>query len=323
MKLPEPIQAAADRAASMTNKQYQELQENQGDATPVDEAPVEAVSAEAEQVPQLKEIPEPQQQTATDWEKRFKSYKAATDNTIHDLRTRLATLTAELAELAVENEKLKDSAQRSAPVSIPSGVLSEDDLDALGPENAERLAKLVRAAQSEQQKKLDSEIKALHSKLRSQEVAEQANKVKADSQSFWGKVESRLQEHGVDLYEVDNSPEFAEWLEAIDPESGRPRSALGRSARDIRDVKRMVDFYLEFKGGRRKEPSRSDSVVPVGATVSRDNRQSDKRIWTPEEYKEQVMLLSKGGAFTAEKRQKLARLQESYMAALKEGRVRR
>jgi hypothetical protein len=267
---------------------------------------------------------EPEQKVAPseDYEKRFKGYKAHADQTIHELRTLTTTQSAELASLRYQveqllnqNKELKDSVPRDY---IPKGVLSEEDIESLGPENAQRIAKIAEARAKEANADLRRQLEQVAHTVSARERAEAAASAKSEETSFWG----RVQEIVAEAPQIDDDPRFSTFLNSVDPASGKKWRKLGEDAKATGNVRAMAQIFQEFQKAH-APPSRKAEVTPRGAQAGAQSPNAgSKKIWTQKEFQDTIYGVMKGGRMTPEKTQQIEKLQAEFQAALRENRVR-
>lgn len=291
--LPRPIQEMADQL-----KDPDEIQ---------DEAPAEQQQPE----------PEPEH----DWKQRFSGYKASTDRTIHDLRQQLGSKDEQLARMQLQLEQLGSQVNAMAASRpqelVPLDVLSSDDIESLGEDNVNRMARIAQAAIEKQRKELDNRINAITAKQQRFDQERQQAEAQTEEQRFWGNVRKLVP----DVDKIDNDPAFSEFLNQLDEYSGHSNREIGRHAKAIGDVKRTADLYLAFQKSQRG-PTRDVSPVGVGSNTA-PRAESGKKIWTVSEYETAVARLYRGGPLTKEREAKINQLHVSYAQALREGRVKR
>jgi len=283
--------------------------------------------------PEPEPAPEPQTQTPAEpaepapddeWKKRFIGYKQSTDETIHQLRTMLATREQERASSSYELEQLRtqiEELRKASPQSfVPQGVLSEEDLATLGPDNAERIAKIAYAQIEQQKKDVDAKLAAVMKKYNDREAVEAQQELIRSNQDYWGRVQNLVKE----APEIDNDPKFSDFLNTVEPNSGKTWRDLGAAAKASWDVSRMADIYKAYQQANAK-PTRAGEVTPRGQGAGTAPQQGDQsgRIWTPKEYEQAVFNLMRGGPMTQDKMKKIDAIQVEFQNALRQGRVRR
>ena len=285
MKLPGPIQEMADRLNDLDKEEQLEPSPPQGE----------------------------------DWKKRFTNYKSSTDSTIHDLRQQLARKDSDLAELrlAVETmqNELAEVRKRSPEPLVPSGVLSDDDMESLGEDNVQRMARIAKAQIERERRELDARLNQIAEKQRRQEEIERQKSVEQANMSFWDKVRQIVP----DVDDIDQKDEFSDFLNSIEEYSGKRWRDIGKQAHANGDVARMADIYKQFA---KSQGAPVRDVSPVGTAAAPARSSDGKKIWTKAEYEQAVARQYRGGPLTAEKEANIEKLHKAYYQALKEGRVR-
>jgi hypothetical protein len=310
--IPTPIQEAFERAQELRN------QNMPAPAPGVEE--IEEVEQQPEPMPEPEPVSEPQEE---DWKKRFIGYKQSTDNTIHELRTLLAQREADRATQQYELEQVQrevEQLRQTVPKGyVPDGVLSQEDIEILGEENAQRMAKLAEAYANKIRQEYESKLSAVTRKVNEREQQEfQQSQIRSD-QEYWDRVKKMVP----DAAEIDVESRFSEFLNSVEPSSGKTWRDLGASAKKAWDVSRMADIYSAYK--KSVEPkSRENEVVPRGAGHTNAPAQTltGAKIWTRKEYEQAVQRTIRGGPPSPEKMQAVDKLHAEFVQALREGRVR-
>jgi len=310
MGIPKQI---ADQAEAVRQYYEEPVAEPEAPGQVVVTDPVEPPVDEPEPV-----IEEPK--PVEDWEKRFKSYKASTDKTIHELRTLGVEKQEALAYRDYELESLRKRVQELEHATprrvVPEGVLSEEDIESLGPENVERIAKLAEAKVAEVTQQTQAALAELRRKELQREQTAQTQEAYKRSTDFWSGVRDVI----TDADTIDKDPAFADFLNATERYSGKTWRQLGEAAKAAHDIGRMADIYKRFKEDR-APMTRDGQVVPRAASSGSAVVEPQKKTWTREEYKAKVTELMRGSQ-TTEKRDKLAALHREFVAAIGEGRIR-
>lgn len=175
---------------------------------------------------------EPTQAQTEDWEKRFKTYKASTDETLHTLRKNASTFNL----LEEQNNALKkqlEETQAKIP-ETPNELLelfSEEEVSGLG-------------------KMFDGKVGALSNKVVSLEEELQVfrDKEKKDAkESAHRHVVDLLKARIPEYAKIDGDPKFGDYMRSND-EFGNNRFDLLVRAKESTppDVNRIVQFYVEF-----------------------------------------------------------------------------
>jgi len=325
VNLPGPIEAAYQKAQTKYNPDSpppapgvpEEVEDDRED-----DNESEAVAPESE--PTLEPPVEESSEPGEDWEKRFKGYKASTDRTIHELRQMLAEREGDRATLLHEVEQLqrqvKDLVKSSPQGGIPAGVLDPEDVEILGVENARRIARVAQAAADKVRAEYEEKYGMLTRKQHQREKAEAEAQAKKATEDYWGRVKELVP----DAADIDRNPKFSEFLNEVEPLSGKTWRDLGQAAKAAWDVGRMAEIYKAYKGTGEQKPDRSAEVVPRGTAHANAPARSatGEKLWTRKGYEKAVMDVMRGGPPTPEKSKRIDKLHADFMTALREGRVR-
>jgi len=266
---------------------------------------------------------EQQPDPSEDYKKRYSSYKAHADQTIHELRTmvtsqstELATLRYQMEQIISQNKELKESVPKDY---IPKGVLSDEDLESLGPENAQRIARIAEARAKAENAELRMQVEHVAKTMQAREQAAADSQREAAENDFWSRVQAKVKE----APQIDEDPKFAEFLNTVDSESGKTWRQLGDDAKRSGNVRAMALIFQEFQQASAGADRRAE-VTPRGAQAGAQapTGTQGKKIWTQKEYEASVYKLLKGGQMTPEKTAKIEALQVEFNRALRENRVR-
>jgi hypothetical protein len=312
VRLPSPIEEA-----------WQQAQNERNEAAPAPAPGIEDSVQNEEVVRDEPVVEAPPAQPEEDWKKRFVEYKRSTDTTIHELRQLLAQREADRAAQTHQLEQMQQQIsqlRQSAPQDyLPQGVLSEEDIEVLGSENAQRIAKLASAHADRVRKEQEEKINALVRKINERENKDVQSQIKQSNESFWNSVKEIVP----DAAEIDVDPRFSDFLNTSDPRSGKTWRDLGFAAKQSWDVERLASIYTKFKEAN-KPKTRESEVVPRGASGNNTPSQSTTsgKIWTRAEYERAVMDAVRGGPPSPQKMQQVDKLHAEFLQALREGRVR-
>ena len=178
----------------------------------------------------------------TNWKKRFINYKSSTDATIYKLRQENIRLNEDnlsyknkVSELAVKVQELS--------TKTPQDVLSQEEREILGDDAVSSVQKLVdtkiRMVVDPLQKQLD-EARTLQDKLQKDSIEE--SKV-VNHNIFLSKLANIVP----DYEEIDTDPKWLTWMKGIEDESGLAREYIFKEAYSIGDVRRVAQYFIEFK----------------------------------------------------------------------------
>ena len=131
-------------------------------------------------------------------------------------------------------------------------------------------------------KAIESEVKPLQQKLRQVEEQRQADiKKNAQEQARLAQVSflERLSEVVSDYAEIDSNPNFLSWMKEVDPVAGVSRAVLFKQAESYGDVKRVADFFIEWKQLNKKpEEILEESVSPSRSASVQSGHTADKTV---------------------------------------------
>lgn len=285
------------------------------------------------------ELPEVQDQSEEEsekkervsWKKRYTSYKASTDETIHKLRLEVANLreamlNKEEKTLAAqkENAKLKMEIERAKGDREEETIFSQEDEDILGPEAIAIMKKAMKAKtgskeESERIKLLEEQLELLRKK--EIEAARQRREELA-GQSMT-RVKEKLTQVFPQWEQVDKDPKFSEYIKGIDELSGSTRQTLFTKALDSRDVGRLASFYKDFYKLTNPKGSKDileSMITPTGSNVSNVNPDSNrKKNYSMKDYIRFMDDVSKG-RFRGRERE-ARQIEQRFDKALMEGRM--
>lgn len=288
------------------------------------------IKTEEEEEPIVKEEQTPPVKK-NNWKERFTSYKSSTDSTIYTLRKENKYLTGRVKSIGEElknlKEKFGDLKEKSSIVEEEERVNSlftQEDVDILGPEAIDVMKRVVKSQKKDSPNEELERLKKEVADLRQKEVEEIEEARKRDSEESFNKLKTMIESQVPDWNEIDSDVKFMEYLDDIDPVSGKIRKDLFGVAVRERDVYRVVSFYKDFKSTRKetKEEILRRKVTPSGSsvtTVDDDSGQSTE-YYTINEYTTFMDNLAKG---RYRERVKEAKIMEAkFDKAFAEGRVR-
>lgn len=236
--------------------------------------------------------PEPVVKDKSSWKKRYTNYKASTDNTIRQLRTDNAALRVEVSEARARIMQLsKDLVALDVPKEDSfEDVFTKEDEDLIGVEAVDIIKKAMKS------RKVDDgsskKVEMLEARLAEME-AQRAAQAKQDLENLQADsmedLKAKLSNIVEDWSVIDLEEDFGKYLKEVDPFSGVLRSTLFTRAIHDRDVKRVSDFYTDYKALKPKsrEEILSAKVTPKASGASSagsTNGNTGKRIYTIEEY---------------------------------------
>lgn len=313
------------------NEQVQEGEEAQGEQVNQETQPTE--EAPEEQTPKVEqtveEEPEPQQEPE----------KAEQPSEIDELKEKLRKKTAaydtlrskydaEVPRLHRNIKKLKKEHEeeiRTLQTQIDELKASQQTADTGGPSDLDALAEfgdeykaLVRTIKSQ-----SKEIQDLKDNLKSEPASDKEETPTGPSPTFF----KALDDIHPGWREIDNMPEWKEWLGRYCPHTGLRGQARLQAAMADEDAAAVDDMLTEFLSNHRK-PQRKKPKVPVTPPRTRSNPSpdispnagKDTRTYKQSEVNSFYKRLSTQPKLASDP--EMLRLEEVYSQALVEGRVR-
>lgn len=244
----ELMQKDLDKEIEELEKQMFSSQEEQPEPT---EQPIQAESAVVE---------ETQAPTQDQWEKRFKNYKASTDLTIRDLRADLANSKTKYANLQKEYAELVKKL-REVPTKNED-IFTEEEIEILGEPAVNALNKGVKEIIDKKVKPLEEEVQRSRRDIADREAKEAQQLALTNYNKFLKKLGEKVPDYEI----INTSDGFLKYMSEVDEDSGYPRSHLFRKAEEALDVKRIAEFFSDFKRTlpKRKEEVLDSAITPQG-----------------------------------------------------------
>lgn len=228
------------------------------------EEPIEPIEQPREPEP-AKEAP-----VQDAWEKRFKNYKASTDLTIRDLRTELANTKTRYANLQKDYSDMVKKLQEQKVTT--QDIFSEEDVDILGEPAVNALNKGVQEMIDKKVKPLQDEVQKSREEIARREAKEAQDLALVNYNKFL----KRLSEKVPDFEDINVSPGFLQYMSEVDDDSGYPRSYLFKKAEEALDVKRIAEFFKDYKGLTSKGKEVLDSNITPQGTGGGDSSAGKK-----------------------------------------------
>ena len=187
---------------------------------------------------------EQQKEKRVNWKKRFINFKAASDVTIHGvrlentgLRERNSTLVNRVAALEAKLATV-DTAE-----DIYEGVFSEEEEEILGKDAIAAFKRAALVAAKAEAEPLRKQLEDNKTQAEKQEV----NRARQDRQDTATRFLTRLETLCPEYDTIDKDPAFAKYMQSADPASGLTKEYIFRKAHNAFDVRRVADFFNEFK----------------------------------------------------------------------------
>lgn len=310
------------------------------DPPPLAEPPVPVVTQGEPQAPAsapLAQVPAPPAPTAPpagDWEQKYRSLKGKYDSEIAGLQGQLASL-----HQIIEGMRAAPPAPPPPPppaASAPPVAPSREDEETYGRD-------LIEAAQRWAVARVMPEIEALRRELAEvKTIAPRVEQVAAENAQQ--RIMAALDADpaiGRTWRQVNEQPEFIEWLNQQDPFTGQQRMALLREAFVGGKVAQTAAFFNAFlreQTAVSPPPAAPPPQTPAQPEAGRPSLEAfaapgrpaaapapagappEKRIWTPQTIRDFYRQVQRG-VFNGREAEKL-RLENDIIAAAQEGRVR-
>lgn len=245
----------------------------------IEEPPVQAVEEVSEEdfgnadtFDLTRQEPESVDSTKTDepkkrssWKERFSSYKASTDKTISNLRKENSGLFQKLNEYEKRidelSAKIADMASRGKDPF--SEVITQEDIDTIGPEAVDIVKKATKKATESAIDPLRKELE----ELKAREAIAKQRKLEEARQQSYNNFLSDLGRMVPDYKDLDVNPKFASYLNSLDPYTGELRMDAFRRAENYLDAERVADFFLDFRESQPKSKKEllEERITPEGS----------------------------------------------------------
>lgn len=269
-------------------------------------------------------------QVRTSWKKRFTSYKASTDQTIHQLRQEIARRKDEEEDLKEQVRTLSQQIismrkeEKKSPEFLED-LVSKEEAELLGPEAVAVLkkfaAKMVDKTQDNPEvNELHKELAELREERKREKKRREEEEQRLDIQAFKEKLVRAVP----DFDDIDPDPKFGEYLEGIDDASGMPRRSLYVTAIHGRDVLGVARFYNDFRKTKPKSRNEilEEGVSPEGRaaeSVQLDDRRESKKRYHIADYEKLMDDYTKG--IYKGREDEFKRIEKRFDKAFVEGRV--
>lgn len=253
----------------------QAARETPTDTQPV-EAPVEAPVAETVPEPQVKALPDAEEET---WHSRFNTLQGKFNAEVPRLYEQLRESNKAIADLRAELDRKN---QQPEPVQVAQTVTSEDE-EAFGSDLIAVMKKVAKQEAAEAAKQAEALTRTVDRKvdavLKDQEVTA--------GEKFMGAIAKAVPDWEV----VNADPKWLDWLGEYSPETGAPRQAALDAATDSLDSNRAIALFKLFKSlqpapvaAPDKTQQELQSQVAPAKTAAPTSNPSPDRIWTGADY---------------------------------------
>lgn len=271
----EPVEEPSETQESQTLEAEETAVETETE-TEVSESAPEAITPDPEDV-----AGEATKAKRNDWKKRYINYKASTDSTIHQQRQEIISLTEANLNMSKQIDELaKQVANLSSNEVKIEDLISDEQREIIGEETLDALQKLQKASVDKQVAPLKAELEA--ERVRKLEAAQ--SKLSTDKETIRLQFISRLAQVVPDYAEIDSNPQFINWMDEADEDSGLTRRYIFKQAQGLGDVGRVAGFMKEFKRITSQPAKALESKIsPKKSSASQPtNQQSSQEptIWT-------------------------------------------
>lgn len=232
LKLPPAVRARADRASDLHKQMYSPEVTTEGNApVPEPESAPTPTPAPAPAPAPVTPAPATPQEPAGGWEHAFKSVnarytRAAEDNRV--MAERLRTMEAQVAEL------------RAAPVPtpLPESMITPDEVETFGADFLGVVGKKAKEIFSPEVAELRAQVEGLKTKL--QNVGQTVTTNARDQ------MKAYMTEHLPNWVQVNDQPEFLDWLALPDAMSGAIRHNMLKDAWGRNEAARVLAIFNSF-----------------------------------------------------------------------------
>jgi len=267
-KLPPNVEAQSKRSEELIenlNSPAEEVQQGTQEVKPPEIEMPPPVVEEQQEIPQ-ESVPQRQQVVPDNEDLKKAEARNATLQGIADANGRmLKDQATEIAQLKADLEQA--NAVPKEPVNYADGAFTEEDIENLGPEYVEGMQRVTNVAV---QKALAIQKQELDKIYKSQEQSQE--------QSLWSSVVGRLGMDQTGFKELDESPEFNQWLKNADGMSGYTLGESLSHAVGRNDTEGIAKFYEAYRGqsGKVSSPKKPLTTQPsqtVQAQIESGNQQ--------------------------------------------------
>jgi hypothetical protein len=295
MAVPAQVQKQTEAVQAL----YKDLNKEDSAPSPEgEEAPVQDVNSQTD-ADEVAPQPEPVEQGEGDqedpnsetYEQRWRTAQGMLNAELPRLQTENQQLTGRLQQMEQLISTMQATPNASLEPEQPKTSLTEDEVEEYG-ESIDIMRKVSQEITGGYQKQLDSlqdTVQQLQGQVlpRVEQIAsQQAQNIE---QSFW----SALSDAVPNWREVNDSPEFKDWLLEIDPLTNMTRQTYLDGAQRDMDAQRVANFFTSWvqeNGTAPAQPNRSASnselakqVAPGKSRTSATPHGNTKRTYTPDD----------------------------------------
>ena len=213
------------------------------------------------------------QDDSTDWKHKFSVLQGKYNSEIGPLREKVRQLegnavsSEQVAQLQQQLQQLQsDNTQLKQTLAEHQQQQETSNLNPyLVDEYGDDFARAVAEQASLQTKSLRQEFENKISELTQQVQSSQNNVQQVATDNRMQTLKSVLGNRQVNFDQVNNDPDFHNWLSEVDPYSGMQRQALLETAFNQGDIERTARFYTAFVESQKSTPNNPlrDHVDPT------------------------------------------------------------
>jgi polyhydroxyalkanoate synthesis regulator phasin len=266
------------------------------------------------------------------WETKYKTlsgkYNAETkrlNDEVKTLRSRLeaqsqsgdaSQYTAKISELEKQINTLNERLQNQ-PQSSGEGLTESEHYQYLVDEVGETFAQKIMGLINEKGRSSDNgDVQQLRQQVN---TMQQQNQQTAAQQKL-DTISAILKQQGIDFAQVDNDPQFMDWLNQEEGKSGQPRLNFMRQHFENGDIAKAAEFYSEFKSQERSQLKSNplDEHLSIDNVNDGDASTNNQDYWTSAEIN-QFYADKRNGRLSTKDAQ---RYEQSLNLAIQEGRIK-
>lgn len=258
------------------------------------------------------EAPRPDQD-ALYWQHRYNVINGKYVEEVSKLTQQIRELKQQLSDTSNQSD---DSAAGKLADQI-SSEMTEDELEMLGPELVAAMRKIAagtagKANPEQNQPQNDEVLQRLDAFERSQQEDREAR--------FWSEINARVP----DWQSLQGTQAGQQWLEQLDPASGKTRDELLKDAAAQQDAYRVIAIFNQLKNETvpQQQPESAGRKIPEHKVLPEHSRstgshQQEAHIWTGDEIS-QFYRDNARGRYSAEQAKAI---EEDIFKAQVEGRI--
>jgi hypothetical protein len=209
--------------------------------------------------------------------KRFANFKAASDATIHGLRTQAVQFQEDMVKMQNIIQTLTEQLNAATAKKDPyDGLFTPEEKDLIGEETLAAMAKANKAALDSRIKPLQDQLEQQKKQSQNQRDADLARQKRELSESFFGKLESLVP----NFRKTDTNLGFLQWMKEADAASGYPREVIFKRAQANGDVGRCAEFMLQYRALLAPKDKLAGKTTPTSSASGK--RPVPKKPTTPQ-----------------------------------------